>query len=119
MIGNSLVAIGPLEESHLMQIFFYALAGGGSAFIFVWVGAKVAPRGQFLISIILAVLYSLVVGFIFMGRLRLGEPSTESWTYVPMTELIVSSIAGLIGAVAACYSFYEADSRRKQDFGSW
>jgi hypothetical protein len=102
MIGNSLPPIGWFGECFLWQIFLWTVAGGGSGFVLVWVGAKVAPKAQFLISIILTVLFFLVTGFILMGKLRMPEGSTVSWT-----ELIISSGAGLIGAVGACYSFYE------------
>jgi hypothetical protein len=112
MIGNRITA--PFDIGHLGHLFFTALAGGWSAFVLVWVGAKVAPRAQFLISIILAVLFGLVVGFMLMAKFGLGERSTVSWT-----ELSISSVSGLIGAVAACYSFYETDSRGKQDLDSW
>jgi hypothetical protein len=87
--------------SHLRQIFLWALFGGPSAFVFVWVGARVAPRAQFLISTNLAVVYGLFYGLALWG----------SWT-----ELIANFGAGLIGAVVACYLFYKKGKAQDTEY---
>ena len=89
-------------ESYWGRQFLEALAGGWAAFLLVWIGAKVAPRGQFLVSLVLAVIYGVLVGFMLMANLGLGDRSSVS-----TTDLVVTCVAGLIGVIAACYSFYE------------
>lgn len=100
-IGNLILSFGEFEGL-LGQAFLSALAGGWSGFVFVWVGAKVAPKAQFVVSIILAIIIALLGGMSIMARLYLGDASSVSWI-----ELLVSLVAGLVGAIGACYSFYE------------
>ncbi len=45
IIGNKILSFGEFEGI-LGQILLWRLAGGWSGFVFVWVGAKVAPKGQ-------------------------------------------------------------------------
>ena len=90
----------PTGKNLFWQILPCTLALGLSTFVSVWVGAKVAPRLQFRISISLAVLFCLFF-FRLMGGRYLDPGSLVSWT-----EVIVNFGAGLIGAVAACYLFY-------------
>jgi hypothetical protein len=90
----------PPRGGLLWQIFPWTFAQGLATFVFVWVGAKVAPMAQFQISIKLAVLYSLFYGLV------LGGSYLEPEITLDRTELIASFGAGLIGAVAACYLFY-------------
>jgi hypothetical protein len=99
MIVNCLFSWGEFE-SYLGQLFLLALAGGWSGFVFVWIGAKIAPREQLLISIILALILALITGFLLIARMSLGDVSSVSWA-----ELLISAVAGFIGAIAACYFF--------------
>ncbi|MGD8434210.1 MAG: hypothetical protein PVI73_08855 [Syntrophobacterales bacterium] len=86
--------------SNLRHIFLWALVAGPAAFVLVWVGAKVAPRAQFKISINLAVVYGLFYSLVLGGSYL--EPTSTTLR----TEIIVDLGIGLIGAVAACYLFY-------------
>lgn len=104
MMGNYFFSMGHFEN-YWGRLFLVALAGGWSAFLLVWVGARVAPRAQFLVSIILAVLYGVIVGFGLMGGLILRDRGSSS-----LTEVVISCVAGLIGSIVACYSFYEKGS---------
>jgi hypothetical protein len=88
------------------RVVVWSLAGGCSGFGFVWVGGKVAPKGHFLISVILAVIVVFFTGVIVMGWLSFGD----SREHVPWMEMVISCIAGLTGAIAACYSLYERES---------
>jgi hypothetical protein len=103
--------IVPIWESLPQQIFPWALDQGLSIFVFVWVGAKVAPRAKFRISIGLAVLFCLTFFLLFMGRYFDPEglfsgAEAELGGFFSWTGLIVGFGAGLVGAFAACYLFY-------------
>ena len=102
----------PIWESLPRQIFPWALASGLKTFVFVWVGAKVAPRMKFRISISLAVLFCLCSFILLMGRYfdpkgLLSGAEAELGGLFSWTGLIVDFGAGLVGAVAACYLFYK------------
>ena len=88
-LATVIISSGQPEEGLFGQIFVWALAGGLAAFVFVWVGAKVAPRAQFQISINLAVFYGLYCFGVLAGRYE--DPEGLSWT-----QVIVNLGAGLI-----------------------
>ncbi len=90
----------PTRGGLLWQIFPWTFAQGLATFVFVWVGAKVAPRAQFKISISLAVLFGLFSLFV-IGDIYLELESTL------VRRHIAGFGVGLIGAVAACYLFYK------------
>jgi hypothetical protein len=101
----------PTGKNLFWQILPCALALGLSTFVFVWVGAKVAPRAKFRISIGLAVLFCLTFFLLFMGRYFDPEglfsgAEAELGGFFSWTGLIVGFGAGLVGAFAACYLFY-------------
>jgi len=94
------------------QVLPWALATGLATFVFVWVGAKVAPRAQFKISINLAILFFLLFSFFLMTKYYNFEglfsgADAELEGLFSWTGLIVDFGAGLVGAVAACYLFYK------------
>jgi hypothetical protein len=94
-----LVIFQSTGEGLLWQGFLLVLAKGPSTFVFVWVGARVAPRAQFKISISLAVLFGLFSLFV-IGDIYLELESTL------VRRHIAGFGVGLIGAVAASYLFY-------------
>jgi len=100
LVGVLVDAIIPTRGGLFWQIFPWTFGEVLATFVFVWVGAKVAPRAQFQISIKLVVLCSLYHGLVLWGSYLEPEITLDR------TELIASFGAGLIGAVAACYLFY-------------
>ena len=109
IIGNRLLSWGEFE-GFFGQLFLFALAGGWFGFVFVWVGARIAPKAQFLVAVVLAVILALIMGASLMSRVMLGHASKVSWM-----ELLVSIVAGLIGAIGACHYFYEQDTKAQRD----
>jgi len=102
-IINKITMIGFLGDNNLLvEIGILVLANLWSAVAFIWVGSIVAPKNNFVVSIVLAVIYSFILGISFFARLTLGENSSVSWL-----EMIVTIITGIIAAVGTVYYFYE------------
>ncbi len=107
----------PTGKSLFWQILPCALAVGLSTFVFVWVGARVAPRIKFRISISLAVLFCLF--FIHLMVNRYYDPKGKFSGFgaeLSWSGLIVEFGAGLVGAVAACYLFYKKGKVQDVDY---
>ena len=97
-------------EWFLGPILLTALSGGWAGFIFVWVGAKIAPKKQFLVSIILLVFIAVISGISLMSKIVLGPTSSISWG-----KLLISIGSTLIGAIFACNSFYKETKNVSED----
>ena len=108
-ILNKISMIG-IGEGFFANIMILILANLWSAAAFIWVGAIVAPRFNFIVSIIYAVSYSFILGASFLAKFLIGVRSSVSWL-----EMGIMIIAGLVVAVGVVYHFYEkekADGKR-------
>ncbi len=102
-IINKITMIGFLGDNNfLVNIGILVLANLWSAVAFIWVGAIVAPRNNFIVAIVLATIYTFILGASFISRLILGENSSVSWL-----EMAIAIITGIIAAVGVVYYFYE------------
>jgi hypothetical protein len=100
--------IGYHGSSPRMELFFGALAFGCVGFVLVWVGAWMAPKAKFFISIILAGLFSLWAGYELMEVFSVPNRTIYYHTYqYSIYYNVICLSAGLIGAVAACNSVYK------------
>lgn len=109
-ISMIFVGIGPL--SALMDFFILFIASFGSAAAFVWVGAIVVPRHNFIVSAIYGILFSFLMGFACFAKLALGSQSSITWI-----EFGLAVVGGLIGAIGIIYHFYEND-RPEQSYSA-
>lgn len=109
-ILNKITVVGFLGENNLLvQIGILVLANLWSAVAFIWVGAMVAPKNNFIVSIILAIVYSFILGISFFARVMLGANSSVSWV-----EMAITIITGIIAAIGTVYYFYE--KKRAEDY---
>lgn len=90
------------DTNLLLNLGILALANLWSAVAFIWVGATVAPRGNFIVSVVLATIYTFILGASFISRLMLGENSSVSWL-----EMAIAIITGIIAAVGVIHYFHE------------
>ena len=102
-IINRTSAIG-IGEGFILDIGILLLANLWSAVAFIWVGSIVAPKNNFIISIILSVIYGCMLGTSFFAKFLLGENSGVSWI-----EMIITIITGIIAAVQVVRYFYEIE----------
>jgi hypothetical protein len=102
-IINRISAIG-IGEGFILDIGILILANLWSAVAFIWVGSIVAPKNNFIISIILSVIYGCMLGTSFFAKFLLGENSGVSWI-----EMIITIITGIIAAVQVVRYFYEIE----------
>lgn len=104
-IINKITMVGFLGDNNfLVNISILVLANLWSAVAFIWVGAIVAPRNNFIVAIVLATVYTFMLGASFILRLILGENSGVSWL-----EMTIAIITGIIAAVGVIYYFYEKE----------
>jgi hypothetical protein len=90
------------DTNLLLNLGILALANLWSAVAFIWVGATVAPRGNFIVSVVLATIYTFILGASFISRLMLGENSSVSWL-----EMAIAIITGIIASVGVIHYFHE------------
>lgn len=83
------------------MIFVQIVAIGASAAAFVFVGAKVAPKAHFTVSIVLFSLHFLKTLLVLVSTIALGEDASVS-----LTEALISLIVGNGFAAGACHFFY-------------
>lgn len=107
---NKITMIG-IGEGFLTDLVILILANLWSAAAFIWVGAIVAPRHNFIVSIIFAVFYSFILGASFFAKFSLGAKSSVSWV-----EMTITVVAGLVAAVGVVYHFYEKEKNEKTSF---
>ncbi|HUV50782.1 MAG TPA: hypothetical protein VMW78_07185 [Anaerolineae bacterium] len=102
---NKITMIG-IGEGFLTDLVILILANLWSAAAFIWVGAIIAPRHNFIVSIIFAVFYSFILGASFFAKFSLGAKSSVTWL-----EMTITVIAGLVAAVGVVYHFYENEKK--------
>lgn len=102
-IVNRITTIG-IGEGFILDIGILVLANLWSAVAFIWVGSIVAPKNNFIISIIFSVIYGFMLGASFFAKFMLGENSSVSWI-----EMIITIITGIIAAVGVVRYFYEKE----------
>jgi hypothetical protein len=98
----SMMIVFLVDNTFLVNIGTLVLANLWSAVAFIWVGAIVAPRNNFIVAIVLATIYTFILGASFMSRLMLGENSSVSWL-----EMAIAIVTGIIAAVGVIHYFYE------------
>lgn len=108
-VVNKIAPIG-LGEGFILDIGILVLANLWSAVAFIWVGSIVAPKNNFIISIILSVIYGFMLGASFFAKLMLRENSGVSWI-----EMIITIITGIIAAVGVVCYFYEKEKSEDDD----
>jgi hypothetical protein len=108
-VVNKIAPIG-LGEGFILDIGILVLANLWSAVAFIWVGSIVAPKNNFIISIILSVIYGFMLGASFFAKLMLRENSGVSWI-----EMIITIITGIIAAVGVVRYFYEKEKSEDDD----
>jgi hypothetical protein len=84
----------------LDYIVIKGLAHGWSAVAFIWVGATIAPRYNFIVSIIMAALYTLALGFMLTMKIIYGSTISTPWL-----EIIIMLITGIIAIVGVVNYF--------------
>lgn len=80
-----------------------AVATGLSAYAFVWVGAKIAPKYNFAVSVVLIMLLVFMLGAAFSLKIFFEDRATISWPV-----LIVSTVVIIIAGIRAAMVFLEA-----------
>ena len=98
LIGN--ILFSPIENSFLYQFFISVMGYAASGFAFVWFGAIIAPRKQFMVSITMASMYFFTSILLLILKVKLSNIITLS-----SFEIILIAIAGGGGAVLACWYF--------------
>ena len=102
-IINRLTMIG-LGDVFFVDIGILILANLWSAVAFIWVGSIVAPKNNFIVSIVLSVLYAFNLGISFFAKSMLGDSSSVSWP-----EMIITIITGIVAAVGVIHYFHEKE----------
>ena len=102
-IVNKITMIG-FGEGFILDILILVLANLWSAVAFIWIGSIVAPKNNFIISIILSMIYGFMLGVSFFAKFMLGENSSVSYI-----EMIITIITGIIAAVGVIRYFYEKE----------
>ena len=91
LVRGSMVQM-PLEDMAPIERFLSPIL---SSIIFVYAGARIAPKKQFVVSIILFVISVLIrVGMVFLVRISDLELDTS---FYGLSRLILSALAGGIG----------------------
>jgi hypothetical protein len=93
-------------KGFLADIFLKILATAWSTAAFIWVGATIVPRHKLMVSVILTVIYSFLLGAAFFAKLMLGEASSTSWL-----DVGISIVVGSIASIVVVYYFYEEDKK--------
>ena len=105
-IGNNICNsffIGP-DKSPWIQLMTSFLSNGASSAGFVYAGAKIAPRHNFVVSVILAIILGFILGISFISQVMLGNKSSTPWL-----ELIIAIIAGFVCAIATVKHFHDEE----------
>ena len=102
-IVNKITMIG-FGEGFILDILILVLANLWSAVAFIWIGSIVAPKNNFIISIILSMIYGFMLGASFFAKFMLGENSSVSYI-----EMIITIITGIIAAAGVIRYFYEKE----------
>ncbi len=108
-VVNKITMIG-LGKGFIIDIGILVFANLWSAVAFIWVGSIVAPKNNFIISIILSVIYGFMLGASFFTKLMLRENSSVSWI-----EMIITIITGIIAAVGVVRYFYKKEKSEDDD----
>jgi hypothetical protein len=80
------------------------MAGFGSAVVFIWVGAKVAPTQKFVVSIVLAVIYFIYICGIIYYKYLYSERFVYTWF-----QLSIVAISGILACIGTVYQFYDLE----------
>ncbi|MDA3916652.1 MAG: hypothetical protein PF690_06735 [Deltaproteobacteria bacterium] len=113
IILNKITMIG-IGEGFLTNLVILLLANLWSAAAFIWVGAIITPRHNFIVAVIFAVFYSFILGASFFAKFSLGSKSSITWL-----EMTITVIAGLVAAVGVVYHFYENETKVKTHIESY
>ena len=70
------------------------MAAGGSAYCYVWCGARIAPIHQFEVALFLTVIYILLAIIVLFFKFHMGSNSSVSWF-----EIFAFAIPGIIVAM--------------------
>jgi hypothetical protein len=92
--GNDILS--PVEHGVLFQVFKIIAASGTSGFAFIWCGAKIAPRKQFLIATIMTSFYILLSVLMWVAKIQTNGVITTPWY-----EFIAVTVIGSIGCILA------------------
>ena len=85
------------------------MAAGGSAYCYVWCGARIAPIHQFEVALFLTVIYILLAIIVLFFKFHMGSNSSVSWF-----EIFAFAIPGIIVAISACNNFHYEDSKKRE-----
>lgn len=108
MIGNDLLS--PVGQSVLFKAFTVIIAAGASGFAFIWCGAMIAPRKQFIVAAIMTALYISLSVLFFVTKIQVKGVIT-----VPWFEFVAVTAVGSAGAVMACIAVKSASTNEKQE----
>jgi len=100
----SMISFG---ESIILDIGVLIFLNLWSAVAFIWVGSIVAPRYNFIVSIVLSVIYGCILGVSLFAKFLLGENTGVSWI-----EMIITIVTGIIAAVGVVRYFYEIEKSK-------
>ena len=73
------------------------------SYYFVWAGSKVAPKHNFFVGIILAVIHAGIIGSLLTVAVIYQAKSSPLWW------LILTSIIGVVSTIVACVQLKEED----------
>lgn len=85
-----------------MEISFKALATAVSTAAFIWVGATIAPSHKFRVSLVLAIIIGVLIGFSAVAKIMFANRISITWT-----EVGIGVIVGSIAAIVTVADFYE------------
>ena len=105
-ILNRISMIG-FGESIILDIGVLIFANLWSVVAFIWVGSIVAPKYNFIVSIVLSVIYGFMLGVSLFAKFLLGENTGVSWI-----EMIITIVTGIIAAVGVVRYFYEIEKSK-------
>ena len=93
------------------MIFVQIMAIGASAAAFVFVGARVAPKAHFTVSIVLTGIYFLKTVIILVSTIAFGSDASVS-----LSEALISIVVGNTFAIGVCNFFYH-EGRGQEKIG--
>lgn len=106
-IGNR-ITMWFMGKSFFQEMAILVLANFWSAASFVWVGATIAPRKNFIVSIIMAIIFAFILGGMLFAKLI----SRTSLTWL---ETIIACITGIFAVCGVVYSFHQKEIEDSSD----